>query len=345
MIEINIVKVRENEIDRKEIVIFLEKFNLTLDIDVEYTAKALLNNEIVGTCSYCGKVLKCFAVNKEFQGEGIAAKLITHLTNILFDKGIYETFIFTKPANRVIFESIGYSEVYSCDDVVLLEGGMANVKKYVENMFIKSSLGSEEKAGLVMNCNPFTLGHRYLIERAAKENKEVVVFIVEENRSSFPFKVRLDLLKKGTFDLKNVKIIPGGDYIISSNTFPSYFLRQEDERLRAFTELDAGIFGKYIAPIFNIKRRYVGTEPYDRVTEKYNTALSKVLPSFDVEIKLIERLLLHNTAISASEVRRLLKVDNWDKIRAIVPITTFEFLKSTDALEIIKRLKRSDSPH
>lgn len=112
-----------------------------------------------------GKVLKCFGVRENLQGEGIAAKLITHVTNILFDRGIYETFIFTKPKNVEIFKGLGYREVHSAGDVVLLEGGRANVKAYVEKMFKNSGLGEGKRAALVMNCNPFTLGHRYVIEK------------------------------------------------------------------------------------------------------------------------------------------------------------------------------------
>lgn len=331
---------RVNSNDLKKIEEFLAGFKLILDKDVEYTIAAIVNDEIVGTCSFSGKVLKCFAVKKELQGEGLSAKLITHLTNILFDKGIYETFIFTKPANKEIFKGLGYSEVYSNEDVSLLEGGCSNVKRNVKGMYEKSGLLDGEKAGIVMNCNPFTLGHRYLIEKASQENEEVVIFIVEENRSIFPFDIRYNLVKKGTEDLKNVHVIPGGNYIISSNTFPSYFLKLEDERLRAYTDLDANIFGKYIAPVFNVKKRYIGTEPYDCVTQNYNEALIKVLPSYDVKVKLINRLSTQGTrAISASEVRKLIRSDGWDEIKKLVPTTTYNFLKSDEAAGIVNKIK------
>lgn len=331
--------------ERKQIEEFLRGFNLALDDDVEYTAAAKMNDEIVGTCSYAGKVLKCFAVKEELQGEGIAAKLITHVSDKLFDRGIYETFIFTKPKNKDIFTGLGYNEVYSTGGVTLLEGGMANIKKSINGMFNKSNLGKGEKAGLVMNCNPFTLGHRYLIERAAEENEEVVVFVVEAEKSLFPFEVRLKLVKEGTCDLKNVHVIPGGSYIISSNTFPSYFLRQEDERLLEYTRLDAGIFGKYIAPVFNINRRYVGTEPYCNVTDKYNNALMEILPGYGVEVKLVERYELNGAAVSASNVRSLIKAEDWQEIKKLVPDSTYSFLQSQEAQGIIKRIKESNSPH
>lgn len=324
---------------------FLKEFGLALDGDVEYTAIAKIDDEIVGTCSYAGKVLKCFAVKEELQGEGIAAKLITHVTDRLFDNGIYETFIFTKPKNKGIFMGLGYNEVYSTQGVALLEGGMANINKTVNGMFKKSGLGKDKKAGLVMNCNPFTLGHRYLIERAAKEKEEVVVFIVEAEKSLFPFEIRLELVKQGVQDLKNVHVIPGGSYIISSNTFPSYFLRQEDERLLEYTRLDAGIFGKYIATVFNIDRRYVGTEPYCEITDNYNRALMETLPRYGVEVRLVERIVMNGAAVSASRVRELIKTDGWEEIKKLVPQTTYDFLLSSEAAEIVRRIKDSNSPH
>lgn len=345
MNDIIIEKVNLKGPERRQVEEFLKGFALALDVDVEYTAVAKMDDAIVGTCSYAGRVLKCFAVKEDLQGDGIAAKLITHVTDKLFDRGIYETFIFTKPKNKVIFMGLGYNEVYSTQGVSLLEGGMASIKKSINNMLRKSSIGNGKKAGLVMNCNPFTLGHRYLIQKAAEENEEVVVFIVEEDKSLFPFRVRLELVKQGTQDLNNVHVIPGGNYIISSSTFPSYFLRQKDERLLEYTRLDAGIFGKYIAPVFNINRRYVGTEPYCGVTNIYNNALMEVLPSYGVEVKLVERIEVNGVAVSASRVRELIKSEKREEIKKIVPESTYNFIKSCEANGIIKMIKESNSPH
>ncbi|WDU82327.1 GNAT family N-acetyltransferase [Caloramator sp. Dgby_cultured_2] len=188
--------------DLKRVKDFLKEFDLSLDDDVDLTLVAVEDDKIIGTCSAAKNIIKGFAVSRDYQSEGVASKLLTKIQNILFDKGIYETFIFTKPENKSIFEGLGYRFVEGNSDVVLLEGGAANVQKYVRDMFLKSDLDDGEKAALVMNCNPFTLGHKYLIEIAAKENERVVVFIVEENKSLFPFDVRLELVKKGVEDLK-----------------------------------------------------------------------------------------------------------------------------------------------
>ena len=342
MQDIRIEKVDLNSNERLEVESFLSTFNLFFDKDIEYTIVAKRGEEILGTCSCSGKILKCFAVQQGLQGEGIASKLLTHMTNMFFDKGIYEFFIFTQPKNLNIFKGLNCREVYTVDEVSLLEGGMANVQEYVKKMYKESGFQDDKKAALVMNCNPFTLGHRHLIENAAKENKEVVVFVVEEDRSLFPFEVRLDLVRKGTEDLKNVYVLPGGNYIISSATFPSYFLREESQRTKAYVKLDAGIFSHYIAPVFHINKRYVGTEPYCPVTRQYNEALLNILPRHGIQVVEVTRISKHGKAISASEVRKLIRKGQFEDLKNLVPRTTYEYLISREAQPIIEKIQRSD---
>ncbi|ABR49108.1 citrate lyase ligase [Alkaliphilus metalliredigens QYMF] len=345
MYEAKFQKINLQTAEKVEVEAFLAHFDLTLDKDVEYTLVARIQDRIVGTCSFAGNVIKSFALKEALQGEGIASKLITHITNEMFDRGIYQTFIFTKPSNRHLFEGFGYHEIYATNDVILLESGLVNIEKYIKNMFNKSQLGNEEKAAIVMNCNPFTLGHQNLIEIASKENKSVVVFIVEEDRSLFPFNVRYNLVKEGTKHLRNVHVLPGGNYIISANTFPSYFIKEDEKKDKAFKELDAGIFGKYIAPAFNIKSRYVGTEPFCATTDGYNKALLEVLPNFGVALKILKRFDIDERAISASAVRALIKNDDWGQIEKLVPETTLTFLRSPQAEKIIDIIKTSETRH
>jgi len=326
---LNIEVINLNSAERMEVENFLSMFHLFLDKNVEYTLVAKIDGDIIGTCSIEGKVLKCFAVRAEMQGQGIAAFLITHAVNLLFEKGIYETFVFTMPENKGIFEDMGYREVYSIEKASLLEGGKANINKNIKKMFIDSGLNLGEKAALVMNCNPFTLGHRYLIEKASKENEQVVIFLVQENRSTFSFKVRFDLVKNGVKDLENVTVIPGGDYIISAATFPTYFLKQEDERLKTYTALDAGIFGRYIAPVFNIKRRYVGSEPNCTLTSAYNASLAEIMPRYGIELVITERLKKDCEVVSASRVRSLIKGGQMEEVKKLVPSVTYDFLTQT----------------
>lgn len=334
---INLKDIRE----RGEVESFLEKFELKLDNDVDYTLVIKENNKIKATCSKSGKVLKCFAVDYDMRGEGVTASLISALIDKLFEEGIYHSFIFTKPENISIFSSLNYKLLYEAQGAALIENGFYTINDYLDKLIKKYSISASPKAALVMNCNPFTLGHQYLIEKASRENDEVIVFVVEEDKSVFPFEVRYRLVKEGTAHLENVKVIPGGEYIISQATFPSYFIKEENERLKAYTELDAGIFAKYFCIRLNINKRYVGTEPYCKVTNEYNETLKAVLKEYGVKLCLIERKKFEGREISASEVRKLINENNFEKLRHILPEVTMNFLNSMEGKEIIKRIKIS----
>jgi [citrate (pro-3S)-lyase] ligase len=335
----------KNRVERAEVETFLQGFGLSLDRDVDYTIiirdSASHGAAIVATCSKAKSVLKCFAVVDEFRGEGITAILISTLIDKLFSQGIYHSFIFTKPARAPIFAALNFKYIHSNADVALLENGIYDIYKAIEEMRVRYSIGDAEKVALVMNCNPFTLGHYYLIEEAAKDNQEVLVFIVEEDQSLFPFKTRYELVCKGVSNLKNVKVLPSGEYIISSVTFPSYFIKEEGERLRVFAELDAAIFGKYFCRHFNITKRYIGNEPYCQVTAAYNEALEKVLPTYAVEVRQIPRKSFGEVAISASRVRNLLKagaLQNSEELKNLLPEVTLEFLNTNLGKEIVEKI-------
>ncbi|HZK84400.1 MAG TPA: [citrate (pro-3S)-lyase] ligase [Desulfosporosinus sp.] len=342
----------KNRVERDEVETFLQGFNLGLDQDVDYTLiirdGSSPEASIIATCSKAKSVLKCFAVIEEHRGEGITAILISALIDQLFSEGIYHSFIFTKPAMAHIFSALNFKLVHSNSEVALLENGIYNIHQVIEEMNNRYSIGDAEKVAIVMNCNPFTLGHYYLIAEASKNNKEVLVFIVEEERSLFPFKTRFELVAKGVTHLKNVKVVPSGEYIISSATFPSYFLREKGERLRAYAELDAAIFGKYFCKSFNITKRYVGDEPYCEATAAYNEALKKVLPAYGAEVLQVSRKSFGKVAISASLVRRLIKegdLHNSKELSNLLPEVTQKFLNTSLGREIVEKLKRSNSPH
>ncbi|MGL4730393.1 MAG: [citrate (pro-3S)-lyase] ligase [Clostridium sp.] len=339
------VNVQKN-IYRQEVVEFLNRFDLDLDKDVDYTVVIRKDGVIKATCSKAKSVFKCFAVDDDLRGEGVSATLLNALNDKLFEEGKYHSFIFTKPKNVEIFSGLGYKLIEKVEKVALLENGMYNIKSSLKKIISKEEIDiNKKRAALVVNCNPFTLGHLYLIEKAAKENEEVIVFVVEEDKSLFPFKVRYDLVKKGCSHLSNVKVVKGGEYIISSATFPSYFLRKEDDILKAYTTLDATIFGKYFCSELNINKRYVGEEPYCNVTKTYNETLKEVLPEFQAAVVEVQRKESDNMFISASRVRELIKKEAFLEIEKLVPKTTFEFLKSEEGAEIVEKIKNSNTPH
>ncbi|EGW41336.1 [citrate (pro-3S)-lyase] ligase [Desulfosporosinus sp. OT] len=335
--------------ERDEVEAFLQGFDLSLDQDVDYTIviRDGVSQEasIIATCSKARNVLKCFAIIEEHRGEGITSILISALIDKLFSQGIFHSFIFSKPASAHVFLALNFKLIHSNEEVALLENGVYDIYKALEDMKENYNLGGGEKTALVMNCNPFTLGHAYLIEEAAKNNEEVLVFVVEEDRSLFPFETRYELVSKGVSHLKNVKVLPSGEYIISSATFPSYFLREKGARLKAYVELDSSIFAQYFCKILNITQRYVGHEPYCQVTRAYNEALKKVLPIYGVKLHVIARKRFKDVSISASRVRDLIKQGELDDLKNLLPDVTLEFLNTPLGREIVEKLKSSCSSH
>lgn len=180
---------------------------------------------------------------------------------------------------------------------------------------------------IVMNCNPFTSGHRYLIEEALKYVEVLIIFILEEDRSYFSFEDRLRMAKLGTEDLKRVYVVPSGKFIISALTFPEYFLKEHRPDIIIQAADDLALFGKYIAPAFRIQKRFVGTEPIDKITAQYNEQLKKSLPLYGIELCEIPRLKKEDSYITATKVREYMVSQDFAKIKNLVPYSTYQYLK------------------
>jgi [citrate (pro-3S)-lyase] ligase len=181
---------------------------------------------------------------------------------------------------------------------------------------------------IVMNCNPFTLGHQYLIDTCAKKVEFLYIFVVEEDRSVFPFSDRIELVRKGVAHLPNVEVLPSGNFIISTLTFPEYFEKGDKQEEMIDPSNDVELFGKHIAPALGITIRFAGDEPLDNVTRQYNESMTQILPRYNIAFTVIPRKESDNEVISASRVRKLLAEGNFDAIAKLVPNTTLDYLKS-----------------
>ncbi len=179
---------------------------------------------------------------------------------------------------------------------------------------------------IVMNCNPFTLGHRYLVEKALESVEALYLFVVEEDLSQFSFADRLMLVKEGVKDFHGrVKVLPSGKFIISSFSFAGYFTK-EMEITPPDSTTDVLIFASMIAPALNIRTRFVGEEPTCLVTRSYNERMEQLLPDMGVAVRVIPRKEVGGTAISASRVRKALEENDLQSIRNLVPDTTYNYL-------------------
>lgn len=198
----------------------------------------------------------------------------------------------------------------------------------LHNVHLKIDHQAEKNIGsIVMNCNPFTNGHRFLIDQALKYCDYLVIFVVSEDKSFFTFEERFKLVKQGTADLKNVTVIPSGSFIISQFTFSDYFRKDDIQLLTVSCERDLEIFCEKIVPYADIKIRFVGEEPFDRVTRFYNETMKQLLPNRGIKVIEIPRLSSGESVISASIVRKALKQKDFESISQLVPISTLNFLK------------------
>ncbi len=196
---------------------------------------------------------------------------------------------------------------------------LRSVKKY-------RNLTSERTGAIVMNCNPFTLGHRYLIETACRQVDRLIVFVVEEDKSFFQFEDRIRMVQIGTEDLDHVIAIPSGKYIISAQTLPGYFEKDKNPDVVFDAASDLDIFAEVIAKELNIQVRFAGEEPIDRFTRQYNQAMKRILPEHGVEFIEIPRKKWDGEVISASRVRKLMKEKEFEKIRELVLPQVYEYL-------------------
>ena len=175
---------------------------------------------------------------------------------------------------------------------------------------------------VVMNCNPFTLGHRYLIEQAAKQVERLYVMVVRENCSLFAYTERKAMVEQGVADIENVSVIDGSDYAISRATFPTYFLKRLDDAADTQMLLDLDLFRRHIAPALGATVRFVGTEPTDQLTRRYNQLMHEALK----DVRETDRLEKDGYAVSASRVRKAMEEGDMNTIRQLVPPTTLPYI-------------------
>ena len=288
------------------------------------------DGQLVATGSRQGNLLKCIAVDTTHQGEGLTATVLTQLRQDALQAGHRHLFLYTKPRNKTMFSSLFFYPVAQTQSVLLMENKPHGIRDFLDTL---PTPPTEETVGaIVMNCNPFTLGHRYLVETASRECDRLYLFVLSEDKSYFSAQDRMAMVQAGTKDLPNVTVLPTGPYLISSATFPTYFLKEQDKAQTIQCQLDVNIFAKYYAPKFGITRRYVGTEPNCPITAQYNEALKAHLPELGIELREIPRLDQSGAPISATTVRSALAEKDLETLKNLVPDTTYEYLQEHNLL-------------
>ena len=303
---------------------FLAQAGLEAGEDAERTVLVWDDGELIATGSRVGNLLKYIAVSDGRQGEGLTATVLTQLRQDAFEAGRRHLFLYTKPKNRFMFSSLFFYPVAQTDSVLLMEDRKNGIQDFLASLPVKAA--GDTIGAAVMNCNPFTLGHQYLIEQAARSCDHLYVFVLSEDKSRIRAEDRLEMVKQGTAHISNVTVLPTGPYLISSATFPTYFLKNREQATHVQCRLDIEIFTKYFVPKFHITHRFVGTEPLSAMTQQYNNALKAHLPEKGICLVEIPRLTQSDTPISASAVRALMDAGDKATLRQLVPETTYQYL-------------------
>lgn len=327
---------------RRQIEMFLQTNGLRYD-GVDYYAAIVdeSSDEMIAGGGLKGSVIKCVAVADGHKGEAVANVIVSHLIAKANAEGCQCVKLYTKPNNRQLFESLSFRLIAESPNAILMETGVGGIEKYSEELRVKSEeLGvkSEELkndesvvsnarkpiGAIVMNANPFTLGHRFLVEQSSELVERLYVVVVREDCSMFSYNERKAMVSQGVRDIGNVVVVDGSDYAVSAATFPTYFLKQLSDATDTQIILDLDLYRRRIAPALGATIRFFGSEPTDPLTRRYNELMHQQLG--EEHVHEIQRKQQEGSAISASRVRKaMMEGCLWDAIQ-LVPPTTIPYI-------------------
>lgn len=337
---------------RAEIEKLLEGEGIRFDHNLDYTC--YMEDEDgspIATGSCFGNTLRCFAVRSDHRGEALLNEIVSHLVEVQYERGNLHLFLYTKPESTRFFESLGFYEIARVPDVlVFMENSRTGFSSYLDGLKKETEESSawkalngrvSEAAAVVMNANPFTLGHRYLVKTAKASCDLLHLFVVSEDMSLVPAAVRKRLVEEGVRDIPGIVIHDSGSYIISSATFPSYFLKDETAVTLGHAKLDLAVFSR-IAEALGVRTRFIGEEPFSQTTALYNSVMKEQLPLSGIACREIPRMAVNGQQISASVVRRKLHDGDLAGIRDMVPETTYAYFASAEAEPVLKKIQAAE---
>lgn len=320
-----------------------------------------LDKRVIGTAQIKNNLIKEVCIDRALRGMGISERLVTEAVGYFRTQSIYSYFVFTKPDTADIFKSLGLRELSRVGDrAVFLEGGSGitdylNSLKYPAIKAVISKTGisnarlsdlAEKKkyscGSIVLNCNPMTKGHMWLINRAFAECDRLYIFIVSTDKSAFSTDQRMSIVRKQINNDPEIAVNPTGPYMVSDYLFPAYFTGKSNKS-SIQAELDARLFAGLIAPALGIKARFVGTEPFCAITREYNLAMNRVFPEYAIDFIEFQRVGINenmdNQIISASLVRKELgKNIHPDDLADFLAPESLCFLKTEQGRVVIKKI-------
>ncbi|MFA6827577.1 MAG: [citrate (pro-3S)-lyase] ligase [Bacilli bacterium] len=308
--------------DRKKVASFLKDFGFKYE-NVDFSIYIEIEKEVIATVSARHNIITFFAIKQEFQAENIAGYLLSYMINHLATIGIDHLFIYTTLKYYNYFENMGFKVILLTDEVAVLESNNYDISEELNKIKVKYFLNEDKYNAVCLNANPFTNGHLHLINSILKQGLPLIVFVLEEDKSFFSFFDRFNMVKLGLKKVDKVTVVPSTYYLISNLTFPTYFLKNDLDKVKVEGMVDALIFKNYFMKIFNIQKRIVGEE-IDPTTNSYNEVLKEVLKD---DLIIIPRKKVSGDIISASLVREKYKIKDFESISSFVPKSVVAYLK------------------
>ncbi len=278
---------------------------------------------LVGCAVRAGYVIKMLAIAPSHQGSDTLGELLTQLIQSGLAAGQDTLFVFTPPQNVPTFQALNFRLLASHGQAALLEHGPGLPAYLAEHA---GQITPGRNGAVVINGNPFTLGHLHLVQYAAQRVDRLYLFVVREEASLFPFQLRFRLARTATAHLDNVTVLDTSRYAVSAGTFPAYFMKRLDHLAEAQMQLDLRLFAEALAPRFHVAARFAGQEPLCPTTAAYNRVMTEVLEEHGIAMVELPRLAAGGLPISASRARAAFQAGDWRALKDLVPPATLACL-------------------
>lgn len=184
----------------------------------------------------------------------------------------------------------------------------------------------------VMSCNPFTSGHRYLVELGSRMFDYFVVFLMQEGMNLVFDKEECEnLVRVGVQDLDNVIVVPMSDVFSYQTFWPEYndiMLRHSKNYVGLNTYNLLNVVGKAFKQL-NVKHFLCGIETDDNITRQHIVQAKTVFPQNDINVICIPRKQMKDNklSISGTECRRMLAEGEYDKLNGFLQPQVIDYIK------------------
>ena len=247
-----------------------EAYNHQDDLDkTDYYAAISPSGDdtIVAAGGLLRDTIRCIAVDDAVSDEHLANRLVTHLMEIVQRRGFPTVKVFTKPKYEEIFKSLAFNTIAITDNVVFMENSRQPLNRYIDHL---RTLAKPGVSGvIVMNCNPFTLGHKYLVEYASRQVDNLYIIPLLDSSAGFNYEERREMICRCSSFRKNRYADARLRVMI---LFHSYYSFLDPDRSRFFSASDTGTMDTYSLPSIVSLCRWTRTPNASCIVSSFSTS-------------------------------------------------------------------------